>query len=110
MEVRYNIIISVKVLFRIFLNERIHGSKHNLSLFFLSTAASVLIAELEANSDQVLLSNVHCNGTERGLLQCEHSPLYSHCTSSQMAGVSCYNGRWQCIVSIPNLQEAGSFY
>ena len=38
----------------------------------------------------IVLDNVHCSGTEKFLLSCVSSPVYSHnCHHSEDAGVSC---------------------
>ena len=53
-----------------------------------------------AGGDQFVLDDVHCNGSESSLLDCQHSPLYVHnCHSTEVAGVSCYNGTVVYILS-----------
>ena len=57
-------------------------------------AAAVAVVEPSpGGGGQFLLDDVHCNGSESSLLDCQHSPLFEHnCISSEVAGVSCYNG------------------
>ncbi|CAI8021725.1 Fibrillin-2 [Geodia barretti] len=56
------------------------------------TAAVVVVESSAAGGDQFVLDDVHCNGSESSLLDCQHSPLYVHnCHSTEVAGVSCYN-------------------
>ena len=63
------------------------------SLPFVFPAAVGYTHWLSTNSTSFLLDNVHCDGNETSLLDCDHSPLYQHdCTSSEQAGVNCYNG------------------
>ena len=62
---------------------------HSL-LFLVQGSIPVDGAFFGSGSGQILLDELQCSGSEASLLECDHSPLYTHdCDHSEDSGVRC---------------------